>query len=184
MSFLLTLKTYILTLVAKGDTGVAFGDTRPVGQAVKTPAFHAGNTSSNLVRVTIFFIRAPAVLFQAAHAFQSFQSKNPVTVMVTGFLLCLLTCSESFYNINHHIIYNILFYCKHVYAQREVIIMNDSLEQKKTCETCKHFRLHYIKRGKSYSPLYYGHCVYPRLKKRETETLACEHYYEVKVKTS
>ncbi len=26
----------------------------PVGQAVKTPPFHGGNTSSNLVRVTIF----------------------------------------------------------------------------------------------------------------------------------
>ena len=31
---------------------------RPVGQAVKTPAFHAGNTSSSLVRVTIVSLYA------------------------------------------------------------------------------------------------------------------------------
>ncbi len=30
---------------------------RPVGQVVKTPPFHGGNTGSNPVRVTIFFIR-------------------------------------------------------------------------------------------------------------------------------
>ena len=30
--------------------------TRPGGQAVKTPPFHGGNTSSILVRVTIFFL--------------------------------------------------------------------------------------------------------------------------------
>lgn len=45
-----------------------------------------------------------------------------------------------------------------------------------TCATCKHFRQHYIKFGRRYSPISYGHCVYPRLKKRETDNKACEHY--------
>ena len=46
----------------------------------------------------------------------------------------------------------------------------------KTCESCKHFRMHYIKRDDSYYPIHYGHCVYPRLKKREVATPACENY--------
>lgn len=45
-----------------------------------------------------------------------------------------------------------------------------------TCETCKHFRQHYIKFGKRYQPIHYGHCVYPRLKKRETITPACVNW--------
>ena len=56
--------------------------------------------------------------------------------------------------------------------------MNKLMEQLKTCQTCKHFRLHYIKAGKSYHPINYGHCVYPRRKKREAETPACSHYRE------
>ena len=32
--------------------GVFYGNVRLHGQAVKTPPFHGGNTSSNLVRVT------------------------------------------------------------------------------------------------------------------------------------
>ena len=52
------------------------------------------------------------------------------------------------------------------------------MEQPKTCQTCKHFRLHYIKFGKSYRAIHYGHCVYPRLKKREAKALACVHYRE------
>ena len=34
------------------------------------------------------------------------------------------------------------------------------------CGSCQHFRQHYIKQGKYYVPISYGHCVYPRLKKR------------------
>ncbi len=49
----------------------------------------------------------------------------------------------------------------------------------KTCLTCTHFRLHYIKRGKRYYPLAYGHCVFPRLKKRERQTPACASYQEL-----
>ena len=47
-----------------------------------------------------------------------------------------------------------------------------------TCQTCKHFRLHYIKRGKSYYSINYGHCIYPRLKRREVETTACKYYVD------
>ena len=37
------------------------------------------------------------------------------------------------------------------------------------CGSCVHFRQHYIKLGEAYyTPLAYGHCVYPRLKKRLT----------------
>ena len=46
----------------------------------------------------------------------------------------------------------------------------------KICKDCKHFRQHYIKFGRSYQEISYGHCVYPRLQKRESDTPACEHY--------
>ena len=42
-----------------------------------------------------------------------------------------------------------------------------------TCKDCIHYRQHYIKFGRSYRPIAYGHCVYPRLKKREQNTPAC-----------
>ena len=48
------------------------------------------------------------------------------------------------------------------------------------CKNCKHFRQHYIKRGNRYDEIHYGHCVYPRLKKRNTDEKACEHYKERK----
>lgn len=45
------------------------------------------------------------------------------------------------------------------------------------CRNCKHFRLHYVKFGRgSYRETYDGHCVYPRLKRRETTTKACENF--------
>ncbi|MDP4120565.1 MAG: hypothetical protein Q8876_05875 [Bacillota bacterium] len=46
------------------------------------------------------------------------------------------------------------------------------------CKNCKHFRQHYIKFGESYSEISDGHCVYPRLKNRGTDTKACEHFNE------
>ena len=56
------------------------------------------------------------------------------------------------------------------------------MEDKK-CKNCANFMLHYVKysRGK-YKPLYYGHCVKPRLKKRDADTKACIHWEE-KIKT-
>jgi hypothetical protein len=53
----------------------------------------------------------------------------------------------------------------------------------KNCGNCKHFRLHYVKAGRAYRPLHYGHCVYPGRKRREAETAACEHYGEQRVNT-
>ena len=55
---------------------------------------------------------------------------------------------------------------------------NQNLEQR--CGICKHFRQHYIKFGKSYREILYGHCVFPRLKKREAAEKACEYYKERK----
>lgn len=50
--------------------------------------------------------------------------------------------------------------------------------ENRICKNCIHFRQHYIKSGKSYREIMYGHCVYPGLKKRETDQKACEHYKE------
>ena len=39
-----------------------------------------------------------------------------------------------------------------------------------TCGDCKYFRRHYIRIDEDdYLSIDYGHCVYPRLKKRRTE---------------
>ena len=48
--------------------------------------------------------------------------------------------------------------------------------EEKICKSCKHFRLHYIKLGRSYRSLRYGHCVYPRCKKREADCPACANW--------
>lgn len=45
-----------------------------------------------------------------------------------------------------------------------------------TCQTCRHFRRHYIKMGWRYAPILHGHCVYPRLKPRRADTPACPYY--------
>lgn len=51
----------------------------------------------------------------------------------------------------------------------------------KTCSNCKHFRLHYIKYSRgNYSALRYGHCVKPRLKKREAQNKACQYWQDKK----
>ena len=40
------------------------------------------------------------------------------------------------------------------------------------CGSCAHFRQHYIILSETYyTPLTYGHCVYPRLKKRSAESI-------------
>lgn len=45
------------------------------------------------------------------------------------------------------------------------------------CNNCKHFRLHYVRRCDGfYMSLEYGHCVYPRLKKRPADTKACRYF--------
>lgn len=45
-----------------------------------------------------------------------------------------------------------------------------------TCETCKHFYQHYTKWGKGYHINAFGHCTYPRIKIRKSDTPACPHY--------
>ncbi len=50
---------------------------------------------------------------------------------------------------------------------------------KKTCQDCAHFYRHYVRIGKDcYSEIDHGHCVYPRIKNRDTDTPACEHFKE------
>ncbi len=44
------------------------------------------------------------------------------------------------------------------------------------CKECKHFRQHYVKFRRGYREINDGHCVYPRLKRRETDTPACQHF--------
>lgn len=39
------------------------------------------------------------------------------------------------------------------------------------CNTCLHFIQHYVRAGRSYRKSYYGHCVYPRLKRRKLTPL-------------
>lgn len=48
-------------------------------------------------------------------------------------------------------------------------------QEEAVCGGCAHFRRHYIKIGKHYRPITYGHCVYPRLKKR-TLSETCPHW--------
>ena len=53
--------------------------------------------------------------------------------------------------------------------------------EEKTCKNCAFFRLHYIRYGRGrYSP-HYGHCVKPRLKKREENEKACAYWTERKM---
>ena len=58
--------------------------------------------------------------------------------------------------------------------QQESLIKTENAE--KNCGNCKHFRQHYIKFGRSYIEIFYGHCVYPMLKKRNSDTPACANY--------
>ena len=48
-------------------------------------------------------------------------------------------------------------------------------QEEAVCGSCAHFRRPYIKTGNHYHPITYGHCVYPRLKKR-TLSETCPHW--------
>ncbi len=37
------------------------------------------------------------------------------------------------------------------------------------CGGCAHFRRHFVRCGRRYAPLSYGHCVFPRRKPRRAE---------------
>lgn len=45
-----------------------------------------------------------------------------------------------------------------------------------TCESCRYFVRHYIRKKDRYIPLWEGHCKFPKLKHRQTDTPACRHY--------
>lgn len=52
------------------------------------------------------------------------------------------------------------------------------------CRDCKYFRRHYICRDdNNYLPLHYGHCVYPKLKKRRAEE-HCAHWTPVETESA
>ena len=55
----------------------------------------------------------------------------------------------------------------------EVISMKDN---EKTCHDCKHYRRHYVKMGRRFREIHDGHCVYPRVKRRRAEDMACPHF--------
>ena len=48
----------------------------------------------------------------------------------------------------------------------------------KTCESCAHYRLHYVRIDQKFHEIALGHCVYPRVKSRDRDTKACGHYQE------
>ncbi len=50
--------------------------------------------------------------------------------------------------------------------------------ERKTCETCAYFIRHYGKRKDKYYPLACGHCITPRVKRRDPDTPACGYYRE------
>ncbi|MBP8856160.1 MAG: hypothetical protein KBG54_06620 [Oscillospiraceae bacterium] len=50
--------------------------------------------------------------------------------------------------------------------------------QEEICKNCRFYRQHYIKLGRQYREIHYGHCVHPRLKKREALQKACAQYQQ------
>lgn len=46
----------------------------------------------------------------------------------------------------------------------------------KTCQFCKYFVQHYIRRAERYYPINDGHCVHPRNKLRTMGTPACRNF--------
>lgn len=45
-----------------------------------------------------------------------------------------------------------------------------------TCQSCEHFRQHYIKLEDGYYLSAFGHCVYPLIKVRKQNHPACEKF--------
>ena len=57
------------------------------------------------------------------------------------------------------------------------------MDGEKTCETCRNFRRHYVKRGRKwYIPIKLGHCGEPRIRYKQTDTPACHRYSEAQKK--
>lgn len=50
-------------------------------------------------------------------------------------------------------------------------------EEPKTCETCRHFHLHYVRTGSTrYIPLNQGHCDAPWCRDKQAATPACQRF--------
>ena len=45
-----------------------------------------------------------------------------------------------------------------------------------TCIDCGHYFRHYIRCGSRFRPIALGHCIYPRVKPRDCDTPACQHF--------
>lgn len=51
------------------------------------------------------------------------------------------------------------------------------MEEEKTCESCRYFHRHYVKRGRNwYIELRQGHCSNPRARDKHVDTPACQRY--------
>ena len=50
------------------------------------------------------------------------------------------------------------------------------MENEKICKNCAHYRRHYILDKQRCTPVNCGHCIYPRIKKREPNRAACEYF--------
>lgn len=55
--------------------------------------------------------------------------------------------------------------------------MPKPMVQALVCGTCAHYCQHYVLGGKKFVPLWYGHCVMPRLKDRDPDE-TCEYWQE------
>ena len=49
-------------------------------------------------------------------------------------------------------------------------------KEARTCQFCKYFVQHYIRRAERYYPINDGHCVHPRNKLRTMGTPACRNF--------
>lgn len=55
-----------------------------------------------------------------------------------------------------------------------------SKDVENTCNNCKNFILHYSKPSKDhYCTTCYGHCIKPRIKRRNVDDKACAHWEEI-----
>lgn len=51
------------------------------------------------------------------------------------------------------------------------------MDEERTCRYCKHYRQYYTKNAAGrFMPLHIGHCVKPRLKRREADSEGCQYW--------
>ena len=49
---------------------------------------------------------------------------------------------------------------------------------KKLCMDCNHFIQHFIKKGRGYQKICFGHCVSKFMKRRQAGDKICEHFID------